>query len=333
MAENENKLLVSASPHVTGTATTRMLMLAVCIALVPTLLASAIIFGPRTLLLTGVTISTCVAFEWLYCLLLKKPIPVGDFSAVVTGMILAFNLPPSFPLWMASIGSLVSIVVTKQLFGGIGFNFANPALVGRIVLQLSFTGEMINYTYPHTFGGVDALATATPLQVAAGGQSLPLIDMLLGTHGGTLGETCAITLILGGLFLIATKVISPAIPLAYIGGTFVLKLALGLLGGGALGVLTWDALMYLMGGGLLLGAFFMATDYATSPYTLKGKIVYGIGLAIITVAIREWAKTTEGVSYALLLMNLLVPYINRLCRQKPLGAKKRRAAKAGKGAA
>lgn len=342
MEETQNKLIVAASPHITSNTSTRMLMGGVCIALLPTLIASAFIFGPRVLLLACVTVATSVAFEWIYCVLMKKPVPVGDLSAVVTGLILAFNLPPSLPLWMASIGSLVAIVVAKQLFGGIGFNFANPALVGRIVLQLSFTGKMIGFTYPHTLGGVDAIASATPLAVMRTGQSIPLIDMLLGTHGGNLGETCALTLILGGLFLIATKIISPVIPAFYIGGAFTFKLLLSF-GGGAfagglgsafagLGGYATGALVYIMGGGLLLGAFFMATDYTTSPYTIKGKIVFGLGLAVLTVAMREWSKTPEGTSYALLLMNLMVPYINILCRQKPVGATKRRVAKAGKGA-
>ncbi|MDL2324842.1 RnfABCDGE type electron transport complex subunit D [Ruminococcaceae bacterium OttesenSCG-928-A16] len=340
MPDNQNKLVVAASPHITSRYSTRMLMGGVCIALLPTLIASAFIFGPRVLLLTAVTVATCVGFEWLYCLLMKKTTPIGDLSAVVTGLILAFNLPPSFPLWMAAVGSLISIVVVKQLFGGIGFNFANPALVGRIVLQLSFTGNMISYSFPRNFGGVDALASATPLAAMGTGQNLPMIDMLLGTHGGTLGETCALTLLLGGLFLIATKIISPVIPLFYLGGTFVFKLVLSMGSAGSLsaafagfGGFAWNSLLYLMGGGLLLGAFFMATDYTTSPYTLKGKIVFGLGLAIITVAIREWSKTAEGVSYALLLMNLFVPYINALCRQKPVGVKKKKPAKTRKEAA
>lgn len=328
----DNKLVVAASPHLTSRYTTRMLMVAVCLALLPTLIASTFIFGLRVLLLTGVTVATCVGFEFIYCVLLKKPITITDFSAVVTGLILAFNLPPEFPLWMATIGSFVAIVVTKQLFGGIGFNFANPALVGRMVLQLSFTGPMIHYVYPNTFGGVDALAGATPLTVAQS-QPLPLIDMLLGTHGGVLGETCAIALIFGGVMLILTRVISPSIPVTYIGATFLFKLLLEF-GRGAqasgfgaalsgFGGYAYNSLIYVMAGGLLLGAFFMATDYTTSPYTLKGKIVFGLGLAILTVSMREWAKAAEGVSYALLLMNLLVPYINVTCRQRPLGVKKR----------
>ncbi|MDL2219327.1 RnfABCDGE type electron transport complex subunit D [Ruminococcaceae bacterium OttesenSCG-928-O06] len=326
------KLLVTPSPHILAKTNTRNIMVGVCIALLPTLIASAVIFGWYVLLLCGVTVAACVGFEALYCLIMKKPIPVGDFSAVVTGIILAFNLPPAFPLWMAIIGAFISIVIVKQLFGGLGLNFANPALVGRMVLQLSFTGPMIAFTYPQSVAGVDALASATPLYVLQQG-TVPLMDLLLGTHGGVLGETCAITLIVGGLFMIFTKIISPTIPVVYIGGVFVLKFLLGIGGGTAAAVAGMDALGSILAGGLLLGAFFMATDYTTSPYTRRGKIVYGIVLAILTVAIREWATMLEGVSYSLLLANLLVPYINGLTRQRPLGVKKgKKPAADGKGA-
>lgn len=338
----ENKLLVSAAPHITARFNTRMLMGAVCLALCPTLVAAAIIFDIRVLLLTGVTVAACVIFEYVYEVLMKKPITIGDFSAVLTGLILAFNLPPNFPLWMAVIGAFVSIVITKQLFGGMGYNFANPALVGRIVLQLAFTAQMINYTYPAA--APDALAGATPLP-AMQNTTLPFSTILFGTHGGTLGETCALTLLIGGIALMLVKVISPAIPVTYIGGAYVFTLLLDFgraasangFGGAlqSLNLYAYNALISVMSGGLLLGAFFMATDYVTSPYTRKGKIVFGLGLAVITVAIRQWGNTTEGVSYSILLMNLLVPYINETCRQKPLGIKKRRKAKeqARKGAA
>ncbi|MDL2253966.1 RnfABCDGE type electron transport complex subunit D [Ruminococcaceae bacterium OttesenSCG-928-I18] len=326
-----HKLQVAASPHITSGASTRKIMLAVIVALLPTLAATTMIFGLRALLLTAVTVAACVAFEALWCRLMKKPIPVGDLSAVVTGLILAFNLPPAFPLWMAVVGAFVSIVITKQLFGGLGFNFANPALVGRIVMQLSFTGPMIDYTFPSTYGGVDALATATPLIVAKN-QALPMIDMMLGTHGGVLGETCAVTLLLGGLFLIVTRVISAAIPLFYIGGVFLFKFFLNLGSGASAAESAYESLTLVLAGGLLLGAFFMATDYVTSPYTLSGKVIFGLCLAVLTVSIREWATMPEGVSFSILLMNLLVPYINNLTRRRPMGVPKGRW-KSGKGAA
>lgn len=328
----ENQLLhVSASPHIVSTASTRKIMLGVVVALVPTLLAAAILYGWQVLLLAGVTVAACVGFEFAYCVLMKKPIPVGDFSAVVTGLLLAFNLPPSFPLWMAIVGAFVAIVIIKQLFGGIGFNFANPALVARVVLQISFTGRMIAFTFPANHGGVQALATATPL-AAGSADTLPLIDLLLGTHGGVLGETCAVTLLLGGLFLIASKIISPIIPTVYIGGVYIFKFLLMLGSGSALPAAAYGALAYVLAGGLLLGAFFMATDYTTSPYNRKGRIIFGVGLAVLTVGMREWSNMSEGVSYALLIMNLLVPYINDISRSKPLGLTRKRKALPGKGA-
>ena len=325
-----HKLQVASSPHITSGSSVRKIMLAVIVALLPTLVASTMIFGLRVLLLTVVTVAACVGLEALWCLLMKKPIPVGDLSAVVTGLLLAFNLPPAFPLWMAVVGAFVAIIITKQLFGGLGLNFANPAIVGRIVMQLSFTGPMIEYTFPNTHGGVDALATATPLVVAKS-ESLPLIDLLLGTHGGVLGETCAVTLLLGGLFLIATRVISAAIPLFYIGGVFLFKFLLLLGEGNSAAASAYESLSLVLAGGLLLGAFFMATDYVTSPYTLSGKILFGICLAVMTVSVREWATMPEGVSFSILLMGLLVPYINNATRSRPLGVGKGRW-KRGKGA-
>ena len=304
------KLVVTASPHIEDQSSTRGLMGHVIIALMPALVASAFIFGFRALLVTGVTVAACVGFEALYCVLMKKPVPVGDLSAVVTGLILAFNLPATIPLWIAVVGAFIAIVVVKQLFGGIGCNFANPALVGRIALFVGFAGRMTAYAFPET--DIDVLATATPL---VAGKSLSSMDMLFnlafGIHGGVLGETCSVMLLLGGIYLIVTRTISAAIPVAYLGTVAVLSLVFG-----------QDVVLQLLGGGLLLGAFFMATDYVTSPFTLKGKIVYGIGLGVITCAIRFWGNMAEGVSFSLLIMNLLVPYINDLTRQKPLGGVK-----------
>lgn len=308
--DSKKKLVVTVSPHITDTSSTRGLMLHVMIAMIPVLIASTMIFGARALLVTAVTTAACVGFEALYCIVMKKPVPVGDLSAVVTGMILAFNLPVTIPLWIAIIGAFVAVVVGKQLFGGIGYNFANPALVGRIVLFVGFAGRMTSYVFPRS--EVDALATATPLVAgnSVAGKDM-LLSLVLGTHGGMLGETCAAALVLGGIYLIVTKTISAAIPLTYLGTVAVLSLLLG-----------QDVVLQLLSGGLLLGAFFMATDYVTSPFSLKGKIVYGFGLGLITCMIRFYGNLAEGVSFALLLMNLLVPYINDLTRQKPLGGAK-----------
>ena len=310
----EKNLIVTASPHIVDRSSTRRLMRNVIIALLPCVVASAWIFGLRALLVEAVAVFACVAFEYLYCYLMKKPIPVGDLSAVVTGLILAMNVPVTLPLWMVVLGSFVAIVITKQLFGGLGFNLANPALMGRLVLFGSFTGAMTNWTFPRAISGTDALAGATPL-VAGQTDPLPVLDLFLGVHGGVLGETCALAILLGFIWLVATRTISPAIPLAYVGTVAVLALVF---------VGPSHVMLHVLGGGLLFGAVFMATDYVTSPFTLKGKIVFGIGLGIITWAIRYWGNMAEGVSYAILLMNLFVPYINDLTRQKPLGGVKKK---------
>ncbi|MDD3429580.1 MAG: RnfABCDGE type electron transport complex subunit D [Oscillospiraceae bacterium] len=333
----ENNLIVTSSPHITDNSSTRKLMGQVILALVPAFAASVLIFGTDALLLTGVTTAACVGFEFLYCLLMKKEQTVGDLSAVVTGLLLAFNLPSTLPLWIALIGAFIAIVVVKQLFGGIGCNFANPAIVARIVLAASFTGRMTKYAFPSSYAGVDALAGATPLAADLQAGNVPFLDLLLGTHGGVLGETCALALILGGVYLIVTKVISPVIPCVYLGGYFILHFLYQFFSTFTPGATFMQNFIYavnysgdfaqlaaaqLLSGGILLGAFFMATDYVTSPFTVKGKWVFGIGLAIITFAIRVFGTSAEGVSFAILFMNLLVPYINNLTRQKPLGGKK-----------
>ena len=304
----DTKLIVSASPHVRSEETTQSLMANVIVALCPCVVVSAIIFGVRALLFTAVSVIASVSFEWLYCRLLKKPNPISDLSAVVTGIILAMNVPVGMPIGQLIIGDLVAIVIVKQLFGGIGMNFANPALVGRIVLFVSFASSMNNWVFPDA--AVDQLSSATPLAVADKSK-LSLLDLFMGIHGGVLGETCALAIVLGLIYLVATKTISIAIPASYVGSMFVFYL-----------IATRDlhaALAAVLSGGLLFGAVFMATDYVTSPFTLKGKLVYGVCLGIVTFAIRYWGSYTEGVSFALLFMNLWVPYINDLTRQTPYG--------------
>ena len=305
----DDRLIVTASPHIRDNATTRGLMGNVLIALVPSIVASGLIFGMRAILLTAVTTLACVVFEYLYCKLMHKPNPVGDLSACVTGVILALNMPVSMPLWIAIVGALVAIVIIKQLFGGLGYNFANPALVGRIVLFLGFTSRMTAYVYPDM--SVDALASATPLNAAVDLHSVSFVDMLLGIHGGMMGETCVIAILLGLAYLLFTHTIEFTIPASIVGTMYVLTL-----------LATRDpyiALLDCMSGGLLFGAVFMATDYVTSPFTLKGKLIYGVALGVVTFAIRYWGSYTEGVSFALLFMNLWVPYINDLTRQTPYG--------------
>ena len=311
-----NKLIVTAAPHITSEDTTQKIMQRVSLALMPTLIASVIIFGINALILTAVTVIACVVFEYLYCKLVGREVCVSDFSAVVTGILLAFNLPATLPWWMAIVGAFVAIVVVKQLFGGLGYNFANPAIVGRIALALGFASKMSSYPLPAN--SVDAFSSATPLAVVGQAGSESYVTLLLGQHGGVLGETCAITLIIGGLYLIWTKVISPIIPVTYLATVAVLSVLAG-----------QDPIYQLLSGGLILGAFFMATDYVTSPTTNKGKLVFGIGLGVITCGIRFFGTMNEGVSFAILLMNLLVPYIEVLTRQDKLGIAKVKKTKEG----
>ncbi len=304
-----NKLIVTAAPHITSADSTQKIMQRVCLALVPTLIVATVWYGISALILTAVTVAACVLFEMGYCKLVGRENPTGDFSAVVTGLLLAFNMPAGLPWWMAIVGSFVAIVVVKQLFGGMGYNFANPAIVGRIAMALGYTGAMTTYVFPNN--GIDALASATPLGVAAEVGSAGYMTLLIGKHGGVLGETCAITILLGGLYLIWTKVISPVIPVTYLATAAVLSVCFGM-----------DPIYQLLSGGLMLGAFFMATDYVTSPTTDKGKVVFGIGLGLITMLIRRFGTMNEGVSFAILLMNLVVPYIDVLTRQDKLGIAK-----------
>lgn len=317
----EDRLIVTASPHIRDTATTRGLMGNVLIALVPSIVASALIFGPRALLLVGVTTAACVGFEYLYCLLMHKPNPVGDLSACVTGVILALNMPVNMPLWIAIVGALVAIVLVKQLFGGLGYNFANPALIGRIVLFLGFASRMTAYVYPDM--AVDALASATPLNAYVNPYNVSLLDMLLGIHGGMLGETCILAILLGLAYLLFTHTIQITIPASIVGTVFVLTL---LVTGSP-----YVALVRCMSGGLLFGAVFMATDYVTSPFTTKGKLFYGIFIGLVTFLIREFGSMNEGMSFAILLGNLMVPWFNAWGHQVALGYKKPKKEKAAKG--
>ena len=314
----DDRLIVTASPHIRDNATTRSLMGNVLIALVPSIVASGLIFGMRAILLTAVTTLACVVFEYLYCKLMHKPNPVGDLSACVTGVILALNMPVSMPLWIAIVGALVAIVIIKQLFGGLGYNFANPALVGRIVLFLGFTSRMTAYVYPN--GAVDALASATPLAVADK-TTLPLLDVFLGFRGGMMGEVCVLAILLGFAYLVATRTIQATIPVTIVATVFVLT---ALNTGSA-----YTALIECMSGGLLFGAVFMATDYVTSPFTTKGKLFYGVFIGLVTFLIRHFGSMNEGMSYAILLGNLMTPWFNAWGHQVALGFRKPAKAKKG----
>lgn len=307
----DNKLIVTAAPHITSPDSTQKIMGRVCLALVPTLIASVIIFGINALILTVITVAACVFFEWAYCKLMKREVPIEDLSAVVTGMLLAFNMPATLPWWMAIVGAFIAIVIIKQLFGGLGYNFANPAIVARIALAVGFASRMSAYPLPAA--KVDALASATPLATAGSLDAGSYVTLLLGQHGGVLGETCAITILVGGIYLIATKVISPMLPVTYLATVAVLSLCFGM-----------DPIVQLLSGGLMLGAFFMATDYVTSPTTDKGKLIAGIFLGVVTMLIRKFGTMNEGVSFAILLMNLITPYIEVNTRQDKLGIAKKK---------
>ena len=320
-----SQLIVSPSPHIRSERTTRNIMLDVIIALCPAVIASVILFGWRAFLIEAVCVASCVLIEYLCRLLMKREQTIGDLSAVVTGLLLALNLPVTIPMWVAVFGCFIAIAVTKQLFGGICQNFANPAIAVRVILLASFGGYMTNFTAPFDYSGVDAVASATPLALlaggadavasassAAGGAQLPsLMQMFLGVKAGCIGEVSALALLIGGVYLVARRVIKPITPLVFIGTVFVFS-----------GILGADPVYQILSGGLMIGAIFMATDYATTPATNWGKAVFGLGAGLLTVLIRQYGNYPEGVSFAILLMNILTPQIDKLLTRKPLGGKK-----------
>ena len=302
-----NKFIVSSSPHFQSKDTTQTLMLDVILALTPAMIASVIIFGFRAAVIILTTVASCILSEYISRRVMKRRQTVGDLSCVVTGVLLAMNLPVSISPIIAAFGGVIAIVVVKQMFGGIGQNFVNPALTARIILMNSFPAKMTAWTAPMDHSFSDAMTTATPLGVLSEGTGAALpsyLDMFLGNTGGCLGETCALALILGGIYLVARRVISPVIPLIYIGTVFVFTFLFG-------GFNLTYSLSEICAGGLIFGAFFMATDYVTSPLTPKGQIVYGLILGIVTGIFRLWGASPEGVSYAIIFSNLLVPLIER----------------------
>ena len=310
----ENKLIVSVSPHVFGKRNTTGVMLEVVIALLPAVVASVLFFGMRAALVIGVCAAACVVFEYLFTLLCKRPTTVGDLSAVVTGVLLALNLPANIPIWQAVIGCFVAIVIVKCLFGGLGCNFATPAITARVIMLIAFTGEMTAAVFPNS--DVDTVASATPLAVLAGGEEVgvSLFDMFLGNRGGALGETSALALLIGFVYLLVRGIITWHTPVVFIGTVFLGSLAIT----GSLET----ALYYTLSGGLFIGAIFMATDYVTTPCTSWGKVVFGLGCGIITLLIRFYGSYPEGVSFSILFMNILTPYIEKWTMRKPLGGVK-----------
>lgn len=305
-----SKLLKAASsPHIRHEDSTRGIMFDVIIALLPAAIYGCILFGWRAAIILAVTISTAIASEAVWNLALKKTQTIGDLSAVVTGLLLGMNLSSQTPFWIAAIGSIVAIIVVKQMFGGLGFNFANPAMTARIVILVSFAGQMSNYVKPIEWwssGAVDAMSSATPLA----GEATTFKELFFGMHAGSIGETSSFLLIIGGLYLMLRRVIKPIIPVAFVGTVAIATLIAG-----------GDLKLAIFGGGLMLGAIFMATDYVTTPTTDLGKLIFGIGCGLITFVIRQFSPLPEGVSYAILLMNILTPHINRLTLSKPFGSR------------
>lgn len=298
-------LTVASSPHIKRPDTTRGIMSDVIIALAPAATYGCILFGLRALAVLITSVSVAVLCEFLWNKALKKPNTIKDMSAVVTGLLLGMNLPPTLPLWQAAIGSAAAIIVVKQMFGGLGHNFANPAIAARIILLVSFPASMTRFTEPVS----DAVTSATPLAGTAG--TLSFKTLFFGMHAGSIGETSAFLLIVGGLYLVIRRVITPIIPVCFIGTMALLSLISG-----------ESVMLSVFGGGLILGAVFMATDYTTSPTTPLGKAIFAVGCGIITFVIRKFGSLPEGVSYSILLMNILVPHINRFTLSKPFGFEK-----------
>ena len=323
------KLIATSNPHIRSNETTRSIMLDVIIAMLPALAFAIFNFGLRALTLTAVSVVGCIFWEWLYRKLMKKPQSIGDLSCVVTGMLLAFVCPVHMPYWMIIIGDFFAIVVVKQLFGGIGKNFLNPALAGRAVLLASYAGTMTSWVDPAAGkaaiigSNADVVTTATPLAIMKTGDFAELMatygvdKMFIGQIPGSLGEVSAVALLIGGAYLIWRKVINWQTPVAYIATVAVLTFLFPKQGSG----LEW-MLYSIFGGGLFLGAFFMATDYATSPVTKKGQLIFGIGCGLFTVLIRYFGSYNEGVCYSIMVMNLLVALIDKYTKPTRFGVVK-----------
>ncbi len=306
-----DQYIMSSSPHVRASETTSRIMRDVMIALLPATAFGVYIFGLNALMVVLVSVVFAMLTEAVIQLLLHKKVTVSDGSAAVTGLLLALNLPPSVPFWIPMLGSVFAIAIVKQAFGGIGHNFINPALAARAFLLASWPTLMTTWTIP----GADAVSSATPLGALKMGEALSSYqDMFIGNIGGCIGETSAIALIIGGLYLIARRVIDPRIPVVYIG-----TVALFTWIAGPQGLFTGDALYHILGGGLMLGAFFMATDYTTSPMSGTGKIVFAAGCGVLTSVIRLWGGYPDGVSYSIMIMNLVVPLIDKAFMPKRFG--------------
>ena len=310
---------VSLSPHIRAKETTASIMLDVVIALIPAIAMGVYTFGWRALFITALCIASCVGSEYIYEKLLKQKVTIGDLSAVVTGMILALNLYSTAPWWLPIIGGAFAIIVVKCLFGGLGQNFMNPALAARCFLLISFPTIMTAYP------AIDGVSGATPLAILRDGGSVPLTTLFLGTHSGTIGETSVLAILIGAAYLIIKRVINPRIPLCVIGSAAVFVVLFGLGKGAAVDV-NYVA-THLMGGGLLAGAVFMATDYVTAPVTKWGQVIYAVLIGFLTAFIRTCGGSTEGMSYAIIISNLLTPLIEKWTAPKPFGLEHKEASK------
>lgn len=305
-------LIVEGSPHFMGKDSTQKIMGCVCIALVPTVIAATVLYGLGAPILVLACIATALVCEHLCCLIQRRPSTADDFSCVVTAMLLAMTLPADCPFWIAALGTAFAIVVVKMLFGGIGCNVFNPAVAGRVFLMVAFPSALGSYPAPEGTP-LDAITGATPLaEMSAGTFNQSYLDLLLGNHAGALGETCIITLLIGYVFLLVMKVVDGWATLPFIGVVALMSLITGN-----------DVVAQLLSGGLALGAFFMATDYTTTPTTQTGKIVFGVGCGLITSLVRFFASAPEGVAYSILFMNMLVPLIDKFFAPKPEGGVKR----------
>ena len=311
----ENRLFVSSSPHLRDNASTRRIMLDVIIALIPAAAAGVWFYGLRALLVILITVAAAVASEYLMRLGLKREQTISDLSAAVTGLLLALNLPPSIPIWIAVVGSVLAVALIKQLFGGLGQNFMNPALGARVMLVVAWAGRMTAWIDPVT----DAVTSATPLGILKeGGEKALYMDMFWGNIAGCIGETSAFAILIGFAYLLVRKVITWHIPVIYTGTVALLTWVLG-----PNGIFTGDPLYHVLGGGLLLGAVFMATDYVTCPITRKGIIIYAIGCGVLTTLFRLYGNMPEGVSFAIILMNVATPLIDRYTVPVSFGGERR----------
>ena len=299
------KMNISSSPHITSNENTSSIMLDVIFALLPATICGIYFFGFHALLIVAVSVASAVVSEYIWCHTIKKEPSLRDLSAIVTGLLLALNLPPTLPLWMAAVGSAIAIIVVKQMFGGLGHNFANPAITARITLMVSFPTAMTTFVDP--FSAADTVSTATPL---SGSQEVAtdITGLFFGNYPGCIGETSALLILAGGVYLVLRRVITPEIPLTFMASAAGVAL-----------ILCDVPMRTLLSGGLVIGAVFMATDYVTSPQSRPGKIIFGIGCGLITVIIRHFGNLPEGVSFSILLMNILTPHINRLTTPKPFG--------------